>query len=212
MVLALLVAVPLVDAEAMATTRPGTKATVHARKARRARVRRSRRPPRTAPTPIGRILIPRIGLDHPIYDGHTLAVIDFGPGHFPSTPMPGEAGNTVFAGHRVTHTHPFLNIDLLEPGDRVEFDTAAGHSVYEVTDHWVVRPQDTWIAQRTTEPSVTFFGCHPKHSARYRYVVRGRLISGPPRAQSQPPPSETTATTTPPPEETTTTTASLWPI
>ena len=36
-------------------------------------------------------------------------------------------GNAVFAGHRVTHTHPFLDVDQLAPGDQVIFDMHVRH-------------------------------------------------------------------------------------
>ena len=56
---------------------------------------------------IGMIEIPKIGLYHRVMHGISLRNIDLGPSHWPGTAMPGELGNTVFAGHRVTHTHPF---------------------------------------------------------------------------------------------------------
>jgi sortase A len=126
---------------------------------------------------IGVMEIPRIGLVHPIFEGIDLRVVDHGPGHWPGSALPGRPGNSVFAGHRVTHSHPFLHIDQIVPGDQVIFHTAAGTAVYEVTEHLIVFPKDTWIADPTAGSTVTFFGCHPPHSAKQRYVVRGRLVS-----------------------------------
>ncbi|MGH9040837.1 MAG: sortase [Acidimicrobiia bacterium] len=128
------------------------------------------------PTAFGMLEIPKIGLVHPIFEGLDESAIHWGPGHWPGSAQPGHAGNAVFAGHRVTHTRPFLDIDLLEAGDRITFRTDAGTAVYEVTEHQIVTPDATWIAQPTAEPTVTLFACHPKHSARQRYVVRGKLI------------------------------------
>lgn len=88
----------------------------------------------------------------------------------------------VFAGHRVTHSHPFLHIDELVPGDQVIFRTVAGTSVYEVTEHLIVYPRDVWITNATSSSIVTFFGCHPPHSAKQRYVVRAKLVSTAPPA------------------------------
>src|SRR5689334_198884 len=68
-------------------------------------------------TEIGSIQIPKIGLLHQVFEGITLTVIDHGPGHWPGSAMPCQRGNAVFPGHRVTHTHPFLDIDRLSPGD-----------------------------------------------------------------------------------------------
>ena len=124
--------------------------------------------------------IPKIGLVHPIFEGVDLSVVDHGPGHWPGTAMPGQYGNAVFAGHRVTHSHPFLHIDQLTAGDQVIFHTATGISVYEVTEHMIVSPGDVWIARPVAGFVVTFFGCHPPHSAAQRYVVRAKLVaSGP---------------------------------
>ena len=125
----------------------------------------------------GMIVIPKINLVHPIFEGIEESAIHWGPGHWPGSAAPGKNGNTVFAGHRVTHTRPFLDIDLLAPGDQIIFHMATGTYVYEITDHQIVGPSDTWIANQTPTPTVTIFACHPKHSAKQRYVVRGKLIS-----------------------------------
>jgi sortase A len=128
----------------------------------------------------GMIVIPKINLVHPIFEGIEESAIHWGPGHWPGSAAPGKTGNTVFAGHRVTHTRPFLDIDLLAPGDQIVFHMATGTYVYEVTDHQIVGPSDVWIANQTPTPTVTIFACHPKHSAKQRYVVRGKLISSGP--------------------------------
>ena len=62
---------------------------------------------------LGRIAIPRLGLDHKMMNGVTLNNIDHGPSHWPGLAYPGQVGNSVLAGHRVTHTHPFRNLDSL---------------------------------------------------------------------------------------------------
>jgi LPXTG-site transpeptidase (sortase) family protein len=129
----------------------------------------------------GMIEIPKIGLVHPIFEGFDESQIHWGPGHWPGSALPGQPGNTVFAGHRVTHTRPFLDIDLLAPGDQITFRTNEGTAVYAVTEHLIVTPDATWIAQPTPEASVTLFACHPKRSAKQRYVVRGKLIGWAPR-------------------------------
>lgn len=125
---------------------------------------------------IGRIEIPKIGLDHPIYEGITLTVIDYGPGHWPGTALPGERGNAVFPGHRVTHSHPFYDIDLLVPGDEVIFHMPEADYTYRVTETLIVEPDDLWIVDQTETPTMTILGCHPKHSARQRFVAKGEMV------------------------------------
>jgi sortase A len=136
-------------------------------------------PARAATPSTGRIVIPRIGLDHPTFEGVDADEIDQGPSHWTGTAMPGEPGNTVFAGHRVTHTHPFYDIDLLQVGDEVTFEYLGSSFRYEVTDHFVVEADAKWIADPTDGTTFTLFACHPKNSYRQRYVVVGKLASAP---------------------------------
>lgn len=128
---------------------------------------------------IGTIEIPKLGVAAPMYDGVTLWNIDLGPSHWPGTAFPGQPGNAVIAGHRVTHSHPFLHIDQLVPGDPVIFNAFGWRSVYVVTGHDVVDPTDLAVANPTAGATATLYSCHPAHSAKYRYVVHLVLQSGP---------------------------------
>ncbi|MFN2609070.1 MAG: sortase [Acidimicrobiales bacterium] len=133
-----------------------------------------------APEPvvrIGTMEIPKIGLVHPIYDGVTLHNIDLGPSHWPGSAMPGQPGNAVFAGHRVTHDHPFRHLDELVAGDEVIFTVNGTRTTYRVTGNLVVKPSDTWIADQTQAPTATLYACHPPGSAEYRYVVQMALAT-----------------------------------
>ena len=126
---------------------------------------------------IGTIEIPKIGLRHRVMEGITMRNIDQGPSHWPGTAFPGEVGNSVFAGHRVTKTKPFRNIDQLVPGDRVIFTIQGIRSEYSVTETLIVSPKDVWIANQTPTPTATIFACHPPGSAKQRIVVRMDLVS-----------------------------------
>ena len=130
-------------------------------------------PKKDALVRVGEILIPKIGLVHPIYEGVDLKVVDHGPGHWPGSAMPGELGNAVFAGHRVTHSHPFRRIHELVPGDEIIFRTEMGEFTYQMTKQEIVFPDDTWIVDPTDDATITLFACHPPGSARQRIVVRG---------------------------------------
>jgi sortase A len=133
----------------------------------------------TAPSPIvkiGEIRIPKIGLVHPIFEGVTLTVIDHGPGHWPGSALPGQLGNVVFAGHRVTHTHPFRNLDKLVPGDEIQFVMPDGTYTYRMTSQQIVNPSDTWIVNPTPTATLTLFACHPPGSAAHRIVIRGEYV------------------------------------
>jgi sortase A len=81
----------------------------------------------------------------------------------------------------VTHTHPFLDIDRLVPGDKVVFTTPGGVFTYAVTGTTIVTPDEISIVYPTTTPTMTLFACHPKHSAAERIVVKGKLVSSRPK-------------------------------
>jgi sortase A len=131
-----------------------------------------------APEPIrviGTIEIPKLGLRSTLGEGISLRNIDRNPSHWPGTAMPGELGNVVVAGHRVTHTKPFRNIHTLVPGDEVFFTVGAARHRYVVTGSRVVTPKQTEIVNQTPDATGTLFACHPPGSARYRYVVHLKL-------------------------------------
>lgn len=133
-----------------------------------------------APEPevvIGRIAIPALGLDVPLNQGVTLHNIDNGPSHWTGSALPGQAGNVVVAGHRVTRTRPFRHIDDLRPGDEIRFEVGGVTTTYRVRAHEVVTPDQMRIAAPTPTPTVTLFACHPPGSAKYRYVVYGDLVT-----------------------------------
>jgi sortase A len=125
---------------------------------------------------IGAIEIPKIGLYHRVMEGISLRNIDLGPSHWPGTALPGENGNAVFAGHRVTHTHPFLRINELTAGDLVIFHINGRKSTYSVTGSEVVYPTQLSIVNQTENATATLFACHPPHSAKQRYVVHLVLV------------------------------------
>lgn len=127
---------------------------------------------------VGRIVIPKLGLDAPLNHGISLRTIDRGPSHWPGTAMPGEVGNVVIAGHRVTKTRPFRHIDKLAPGDEIQFEVQGVWTTYKVRAHEVVTPKAMRIVEPTPTPTATLFACHPPGSARYRYVVYADLVTG----------------------------------
>ena len=124
---------------------------------------------------IGTIEIPKLGVQQRLMQGVTLRNIDLGPSHWPGSALPGEGGNMVVAGHRVTHSRPFRNIDQLAAGDQVVVRAKGMKATYRVAFSFVVTPDRTDIANDTGTPSLTLFACHPPGSARQRFVVRADL-------------------------------------
>lgn len=125
---------------------------------------------------LGTLALPTIGMTQPLGEGVTLTAIDRGPSHWPGTAMPGQLGNVVVAGHRVTHSRPFHDLDRLAVGDPLVFTLSDGTvSTYVLTHTEIVGPDAMHIVDQTAEHRATLFACHPKGSAAQRIVAHFRL-------------------------------------
>jgi len=139
----------------------------------------------TAPTvadpavggPVGAIIIPKIGLSMIVVEGTGVPQLQAGPGHYPSTPLPGEAGNAAIAGHRTTYLHPFYNLNELVPGDPITIETVQGIFLYDVTSSMAVLPTDVAVVDPTPTPTLTLTTCNPRYSASQRLVVHAALVA-----------------------------------
>jgi LPXTG-site transpeptidase (sortase) family protein len=139
-------------------------------------------PPRWGQVPltaIGTIRIPKIGVDQIVREGVEQMVIDAGPAHWPGTAAFGGWGNVVIAGHRTTHTAPFLRSAELVPGDVILLTDATGVYTYRVTGLEVVDPSALWIVDQHPGRTLTIFTCHPLDSSAERLVVHATLASFP---------------------------------
>ena len=154
---------------------------------------------------------PSIGLDWIVVSGVGTDELKKGPGHYPDTPLPGQAGNVGIAGHRTTYGAPFFDIDDLAAGDEVILTNTGGERfVYRVTKQFIVSPSQYEVLAPTDGSILTLTSCHPRYSASKRIIVRGELD----QAQSAPvqdaaPTTAAPAPTAPPtadPGETVTTT------
>lgn len=147
--------------------------------------------------PTARIVIPAIGVDKIVVEGVSLADLKKGPGHFPETPLPGQAGNAAIAGHRTTYGAPFHRLDELEPGDEITVETVQGEFRYLVSEQQIVSPSDVHVLEDKGDDRLTLIACHPKYSARQRIVVVAHLapeieaLPRPPRAVDDPVPTPT---------------------
>ncbi len=121
---------------------------------------------------LGRIAIPAIGVDMAMYEGIRLTTLDYGPGHWPGSAMPGKPGNMVVGGHRTSKHKVFRNIDDLVGGDEIVFTDPDGtQHVYIVNRIEIVEPDAMWIINPTETATTTLFACHPPGSTRQRIVV-----------------------------------------
>jgi sortase A len=127
-----------------------------------------------------RIKIPSIGVDTVVVEGTSASALRAGAGHYPTTPLPCEAGNVGIAGHRTTYGKPFNELDRLKPGDVVILETPIGSCTYEVSAApRVILPSDlSVVANDSSKSTLTMTTCHPKGSASRRLVVQATLTKG----------------------------------
>lgn len=124
--------------------------------------------------------IPEIGLeDVVVYEGVDTATLKNGPGHMPSTPLPGQPGNAVLSGHRTTYGRPFFDLDQIVAGDDITVETSIGTHTYQVTQVLVVEPTDVWVTDPRPGGWLTLTTCNPRFSARQRLVVFATMVAGP---------------------------------
>jgi sortase (surface protein transpeptidase) len=146
--------------------------------------------------------IPRLGADYQrvVVEGTAEEQLSQGPGHYVDTALPGEQGNVGIAGHRVGKGSPFLELDLMQPGDPIVVETADSWFVYRVLGNpatgdltadpsgipgrQIVRPEAIEVISPTpgaaedAAPSgayLTLTTCHPRYSAQQRLIVHARL-------------------------------------
>lgn len=105
-----------------------------------------------------------------------------GPGHYPDSAPPGEAGNFAVAGHRTTYGSPFFSLDELREGDEIHVTDPSGQRyVYEFAAREIVSPGAGWVLGDdpldTDRPTLTLTTCHPRFSAAQRMVVFGEVVN-----------------------------------
>lgn len=126
---------------------------------------------------IARLVIPKIKLDVIVVEGTVATALRKGPGHLKGTALPGEVGNCVISGHRVTYAHPFRRLDEIGKGDSIILYTKKGRFDFSVADKKIVKPKDTSVVGPTPDMTLTLTACHPFYSARYRIVIIAKLTS-----------------------------------
>jgi sortase A len=145
------------------------------------------------PPPVGDAVavlrIPSIDVEKVVVEGVRVADLKRGPGHYPLTPMPGQAGNAAIAGHRTTYGAPFYRLNELDEGEEILVRTVQGEFRYVVDRVSVVRPEQVEVLDQTDEARLTLTTCEPRFSARRRLVVSAVL-------EDRPAPSPTTSSST----------------
>ena len=137
-----------------------------------------------------RLVVPSIGVDAPVLvlglDEEGAMTSPEGPdpvGWYTFSPTPGQAGNTVFSGHRDWRTGVtgvFWRLGELVPGDRLSVTLADGNEVtYEVVLSVLLGPDDMTVGEivgQTREEIITLITCEGVFDPETHDYDRRRVV------------------------------------
>lgn len=127
-----------------------------------------------------RLIIPKAGIDMPIFEGDSANLLLKGGWIFPGTAHPGQPGNSVIFGHRFRYlppiTNTFYSLDKVVVGDI--FTVAWNGQVfnYAIKEIKVIEPTDFSVLKQSDVPLITLITCAPLFSTKQRLVVVGSLL------------------------------------
>jgi len=130
---------------------------------------------------IGRIRVPRMGVNMILVNGTDEGTLKKGPGRDLRTYMPGENRLIYIAGHRTTYLAPFSHIDSLKAGDTVTLELPYATFDYTVTTHRIVKATDLSVLRSPNHELLALQACHPRFFASHRYIAYARLTRIEPR-------------------------------
>ena len=132
---------------------------------------------------IGRLHVPRLGLNMVLVDGTDDGSLKKGPGLDRRTYMPGEGQLVYIAGHRTTYLAPFAHIERMKAGDPVTIELPYATFVYRVFRKQIVSADDMAALRSNGREIVKLQACHPRFFASHRYIVSARLARIAPRGE-----------------------------
>ncbi|MFC7621673.1 class E sortase [Microlunatus sp. GCM10028923] len=133
--------------------------------------------------------IPALGKDYevPILAGTDEGTLSRGIGHYEKTADPGQLGNFVIAGHRVTHGQPFARLLELKAGDKIVVETREAIYTYTLDtppSDLTVKSNETWVTdpvpgtkdRKPSKSALTLITCEDLFHSPDRSVGFGHLI------------------------------------
>jgi sortase A len=141
---------------------------------------------------IGLVRVKRFGENYevPIVKGFSKDALARGIGWYTKGAKPGQIGNFVIAGHRVTHGEPFSKFPQLRKGDKVVVETRTNIYTYKLRNSgtsitvdfsvgWPLAPVPDPKAngEKPTEALLTMVTCSELFHTDNRSVVIGDLVS-----------------------------------
>ncbi len=130
---------------------------------------------------MGRLRVPSVDIDLPIYHGTDDETLTRGVGHLEGTSLPvgGSSQHSVLTAHRgLPEATLFDNLPEVKMGDRFTIEVFGEVLTYEVVDTQVVEPADTGTLRAVEgEDLVTLVTCTPLGINSHRYLVTGTRVT-----------------------------------
>lgn len=119
---------------------------------------------------LGKIKISKIGVEAPILDGTTKDILKISVGHFLNSSY--WNGNVALASHnRGTYAHYFENINKLNIGDEITYQTKFGTRIYTIDEIEKISEEDLSILEYTKINTMTLITCI-KNSPNLRLCIK----------------------------------------
>ena len=133
--------------------------------------------PTRGPEHATRIVIPSIGVDHPVVEGDDWQALKQGVGHTPWSANPGEVGNCVLSAFNDIFGEPFRRLPEMGLGDQVLVHTSTQVYRYVVKATHVIDPAQVDVMAPTDHPLLTLVSSYPYLVDDQRIVVVAELDS-----------------------------------
>ena len=129
---------------------------------------------------MGRIEIPVINVDLPIFHGSTDDVLSRGVGHMPHTSLPigGYGNHSILTAHTgLVTARLFTDLVDLPVGEIFIITIATERMAYQVVDRNIVWPHEIEILQTYADRDlITLVTCHPYSVNSHRLLVLGERV------------------------------------
>lgn len=132
---------------------------------------------------MGSVVIPKIGVDLPIYHGTSQQALASGAGHLYGSSLPVGGANThaVITGHRgLVNAAMFTRLDEMREGDFFYIEVMGETLGYSVDKISVITPDDdSQLRIVPSEDRITLMTCTPYGVNTHRLLVSGHRVSIP---------------------------------
>jgi sortase A len=123
-----------------------------------------------------KIVIPSIGVDHPVVRGDDWDSLKLGVGHHIGSANPGERGNMVLSAHNDIFGEIFRYLPDMQLEDEIIVHTANRTYRYVVKAKRIIEPTQVDVMEQTRKPVITLISCYPYLIDTKRIVVIGELV------------------------------------